>query len=176
MTACYQLEYTTTPDLFLRAMVSWEQPKLSSSKKFLRTGVLVAAALGFAAFVAFLMAVDFLSPGIALAASLGFLLGAGIWQDRNRRDSLRLIGMAMDLMKKQGSNRATLSAQGFHMETDVGTSHTQWGAFSHVFVMQDATALVSGASVHPIPNSALPEGVEVATFQTDIKRWVEDTK
>jgi len=172
MTA-YALEYTITPDLQRRAMVSWAKQTRTRGQK---TRALVLGALAYVALVAALVALmqyDLLEAANLVAAAIGFLVAIAFWWVMHRIHTAKIAGFADDALARYGPVIAEFRASEVKIATKIATSMMTWVCFDAVIALPDATVLRAGALVYAIPDAALPEGTTPQAFRADLTKWME---
>lgn len=162
MTDELRLTYTVPREMMLRAIRSWG-PATGGFDWML------------AAIAAVLLLIYFVGAPVLGWSFLAFFLGMGsgigiVWLKTVRRHR-KVLRTVLDAQDRAGPKTLDVGPDGLRIETAQSLTSQRWTAIDRVIALDDATVLLSGGTVLPVPDAALPEGVAPSAFRARIEDW-----
>ena len=137
-------------------------------------GTFLVWVLSVAGIVA-LLQLDVLVPRDLLLFSFGVLAMCAVWAALAWRMQRRHVAMAMGSVAHAGPILLRVSAQGIATEMATSRGAIDWPAVSAVLPGKlGLYAVIGGAQAMPLPDAALPEGMDRAALAARIEGWRTD--
>lgn len=176
----FVLEYEVSPQL-LRAVLQagplqtqsfWTKPAALYSRRTKVLGavgvLMLCPPLGWALATWGIPIAVFL---VVLGIALGSLVMMLLWQRIIATSLKAFVEEDAKLATARGKTRVMISPKGCVFENGIGAARLDWAGVTTVQPLPGATLLRSGAIAHPLPHSALPEGLPPEVFEAQIKSW-----
>ncbi|MCV6591486.1 MAG: hypothetical protein OIF48_00930 [Silicimonas sp.] len=164
------LTYAYDRKLWRRAMTGWWQSVVPPVPFVQRAIFWAVVWIGIAVLAG---AVRFfgLTPGHVGTGLLGAGLLIAVFAYLQRTRMGRFWDVIGTHWQVAGRMRAEFDAEGVRISDDISTRAIHWGGIDAVARVRGATVLRSGISMDVIPDTALPEGLDLAQFRRQIADW-----
>ena len=160
-----RLTYTVPRELLLRAMRSW-----NTKPRRIDRGLIMVLIVLLAAGAVIVPALG-LSVDAAIAFLLGISVGVALYWLKATRAQRTMIRLSLDAHARSGPQTLTLGPDGFRSETALSLTSSRWAAIDRVIAMNDATVLLTGGTLLPIPDVALPADLPPDAFRARLDAW-----
>lgn len=164
------LTYAYDRKLWRRAMTGWWQSVVPPAP-FARRAIFWAVIWSAIAALAGAVTLFGLTPSHVGTGLLGAGLLIAVFAYLQRSRMARFWDVIGSHWEVAGQMRAEFNEDGVRISDNISTRTIRWDGIDAVSRVRGATVLRSGISMDVIPDSALPEDLDLARFRRQIANW-----